>query len=78
MDAGPSLVREAGGILGREWVDALALAPEANLSPLDLLRADPLLRDTLVEVINRAMDFSEQRMKHQAYLIIEELGKAMS
>jgi hypothetical protein len=50
MGAGPGRKRAGGGILGRRWVDAVAVAASVGIDPVAVITADPLVRELLLDV----------------------------
>lgn len=75
MDARPR--QGAGGILGRDFLTFLGQAAALGISPSLVLRADPMELELLVEATKRAHDYSEERDRALARLVISELADAM-
>jgi hypothetical protein len=55
----------------------MAIAAICGVSPDVYMKADPVERDILTRVVNKAQEVRQQYSKELAQLIIDELGKAL-
>jgi hypothetical protein len=67
----------SGGILGRDFLTFLGQAAALGISPNTVLRADPLERELLMEATKHAHEYSEQRDRALARLVVSELADAL-
>jgi hypothetical protein len=68
----------AGGIIGAEWIDALAIAANCGIDVEWMLRLDPLARQLAVDILEKAVELQLKRDERLANLIIQELVKSMN
>ena len=77
MDAGPRQEAGLGGNLDAQLIEYLAIAAICGISPSAYLKADPVERDILTRIANKAQEIRQNHSKEQAVMIIDELGKAL-
>jgi hypothetical protein len=77
VDDGPERTGGAGGILGRPWLDALAVAATVGIDPVAVQRADPIERELMLAVIDGAVRRQEERDEALARRIIAALAEAI-
>jgi hypothetical protein len=77
MGAGPGRERACGGILGRRWVDALAVAASVGIDPVAIIRADPLVRELMLDVIEAGVRRQIERDEALARRIIAAYADAL-
>lgn len=75
MDAGPK--SSPAPTLERAWTETLALCLNEGIQPSDFIRADHVEQSVLLEVARKAQEFSIERDRLLANMIIEELSKAL-
>jgi hypothetical protein len=78
VDARPDGECSAGGIIGADWVNTLAIAATCGIDIGWLLKLDPLARELAVDVLKKAIDYQLQRDERLAQMIISELAKSMN
>jgi hypothetical protein len=77
MGAGPGRERAGGGILGRRWIDALAVAASVGIDPVAIIRADPLVRELMLDVIEAGVRRQIDRDEALARRIIAAYADAL-
>lgn len=77
MDARPDAQAHCGGIVGAQWVQIAATGAVVGVNPVWLLRADPLERELILDVMQEAVRISDRKDRQLANMIIEELAKAL-
>ena len=77
MDERPGRERAAGGIVGRPWIDAAAVAASVGVDPVAVITADPLLRELLLDVTEAGVRRQIERDEALARRIIAALADAL-
>lgn len=77
MDERPGRERGSGGILGRRWIDALGVCASVGIDPLAVAKADPVIRDFLLEVAEAGVKRQIEHDEHLARHIIAALADAL-
>ena len=77
MDGRSRRERGAGKTLGREWVDALAVAASVGIDPLAVKRAGPSLRELLLDVTEAGVRRQIERDEALARRTIAALSDAL-
>lgn len=77
MGAGPGRERASGGILGRRWVDAVAAAASVGVDPVAVIRADPLVRELLLDVTEAGVRRQIERDEALARRIVAAYADAL-
>lgn len=77
MGSRPGRERTCGGILGRRWVDALAVGASVGIDPVAIIRADPLIRELMLDVIEAGVRRQIDRDEALARRIIAALSDAL-
>lgn len=77
MDGRPGRGGTAGGILGRRWVEAVAIAASVGVDPVAVLNADPLMRELLLDVTEAGVRRQIERDEALARRIVAAYADAL-
>jgi hypothetical protein len=77
VDDRPGRLGAAGGILGRGWIETLAVAAMVGVAPESIVRADPLERELLIDVAEVGIRLQTDRDEALARRIIGTLAEAL-
>lgn len=77
MGSRPGRERASGGILGRRWIDAVAAAASVGVDPVAVIRADPLVRELLLDVTEAGVRRQIERDEALSRRIIAALSDAL-
>ena len=77
MGSRPGRERACGEILGRRWIDAVAVAASVGIDPVAVMRADPLMRELLLDVTEAGVRRQIDRDEALARRIIAALSEAL-
>jgi hypothetical protein len=66
-----------GGIIGADWIRTLAIAANVGIDVKWMLEMDPLARDLIIDVVQKAVEYADNRDRNMALKIVEELGNAL-